>query len=200
MIEEVLRIPDKTERRALLDVLALAFRDNPMNIEIHGPSPTKRVRANRAGLRSLVLDLALETETRVIYYNGKVAGGFVAAAPGVRTVSSPSLRRQFGCFIHQGARAMDRWGQVNRSLSTFRPARDHWYLSVLGVAPDLRGRGLGRQLLAGLFALSEQRPAPIYLESDREASVGFYRAHGFEDRREERVHGVLCRCLGRGFG
>ena len=200
MIEEVPHNPDPTERRALLEVLAIAFRDNPMNVEIHGDRAPRRVRANRAGLRALIIDGGRETETRVIARNGRVVGGFVAAPPGLRSVPSPSLSRQIGCFIHQGARAMDRWGRVNQNLSAFRPSRDHWYLSVLGVSPKKQGRGTGGQLLDALFEMVAANPAPIYLESDREASAHFYRAHGFEDLETVRVHGVECWCLGRGFG
>ena len=36
---------------------------------------------------------------------------------------------------------------------------------------------------------------PIYLESDRSESVGFYRARGFSDCGQEQVHGVVCWCL-----
>ena len=63
----------------------------------------------------------------------------------------------------------------------------------------MQGRGFGARLLDELQALVDQRPAPLYLECDREASARFYRARGFEDRHETRVEGVRCWCLGRGF-
>lgn len=198
-VEDTPQNPDAADRRELLEVLARAFRDNPMNVEIHGPRPTRRVRANRAGLRALVLDTDRETIARVIRHEGRVVGGFVAAPPGLRPLPNPSFRRQFGCFIHQGARAMDRWGILTHALSEFRPIFDHWYLSVLGVEPSLHGRGFGGRLIEALFDLMSELPAPLYLESDREASVAFYRARGFEERGEARVHGVRCWCLGRGF-
>ncbi len=94
---------------------------------------------------------------------------------------------------------MDRWGRVNHALSEFRPPFDHWYLSVLGVEPSLQGHGVGGRLLDAFLALVAAQPAPLYLESDREASVRFYRSRGFEDRAETRVHGVRCWCLGQGF-
>jgi GNAT superfamily N-acetyltransferase len=200
MIEEVAHNPDAAERRELLDVLALAFRDNPMNVEIHGSSVARRVRANRAGLRSLILDTENFADARVICHQGRVVGGFVALPPDVPFLPGPVFWRQVGCFLHQGARAMDRWGQVNRNLSAFRPAGQHWYLSVLGVSPAMQGAGVGGQLIEALIEMVSAEPAPIYLESDRPESVDFYRARGFEDREEVRVHNVSCWCLGRGFG
>ncbi len=94
---------------------------------------------------------------------------------------------------------MDRWGHVSHSLNEFRPLLDHWHLSVLGVEPSFQGRGFGGRLLEALFAAIAVQPAPLYLESDREESVRFYRARGFEERAETRVHGVRCWCLGQGF-
>jgi len=183
----------------MLDVLARAFRDNPMNIEIHGPNPNRRVRANRAGLCALVLDSQNKAAVRVIKHENQVVGGFVATPPGHRGLPRPSLSRQIGCFWHQGARAMLRWGEVSRGLARSRPDLAHWYLAVLGVDPEYQGRGLGGRLLEALFKLVGGGPTPLYLESDRPESVRFYRGRGFEKRAERVVHGVSCWCLGRGF-
>ena len=199
MLDDAVQPPDASQRRDLVDVLARAFRDNPMNVALHGPSPARRVRANRAGLKALVLDDHRAAEVRVIQRDGRVVGGWVALPPGLHALPSPVWTRQLGCFWHQGARAMDAWGQVAQALGALRPIVDHWYLAVLGVEPALQGRGFGGRLLAELIGLAEAHSMPVYLESDRDASVRFYRSRGFSDRQELRVHGVRCRCLGRGF-
>jgi GNAT superfamily N-acetyltransferase len=199
MIDEAIEDPDPRARRALLEVLAVAFRDNPMNVAIHGTRPLRRIRANRAGLRALVLDSAGRAETRVIRDQGRVVGGFVASPPGVFPISNPSLARQISCYFRQGARAMQRWRIVSTKLGPYRPDEDHWYLGVLGVLPEFRGRGLGGRLLDGFAALVADDPHPIYLESDRVASVRFYLSRGFSVREEATLDGVGCWCLGRGF-
>jgi len=199
MISDLPHVPDRRERRALLGVLARAFRDNPMNIALHGPRLGRRVRANRAGLRSIVLDSQLPIEMRVLSLNNEVVGGFIAAPPELPVLPAPFLVRQIACFLEQGARAMDGWGELTARLSADRPLIPHWYVSVLGVEPDLHGEGIGATLLASLFERVRASPAPIYLECDRPASVAFYRNHGFEIRGEQSIHGVEIRCLGRGF-
>ena len=68
--------------KELLEALALAFRDNPMNVAIHGSNPRRRVRANRAGLRALVLDSADQAIARVIRHEDRVVGGFIVVPPG----------------------------------------------------------------------------------------------------------------------
>lgn len=178
--DAIVSSPSQRERRALVSVLARAFRDNPMNRAIHGPSPSRRVRANRAGLRSLILDHEATAETRVIRNEGRVVGGFVAVAPGGYPLPGASLRRQLGCLFWQGARAMDRWSFVSDALHRRHPAMPHWYLAVLGVEPVSQGQGFGGLLLAALGELASRQPAPIHLESDRAESVDFYCARGFE--------------------
>ena len=199
MIDESVEDPDRAGRRRLLDALSLAFRDNPMNVAIHGPRPGRRVRANRAGLRALVLDTAGQTATRVIRDQGRIVGGFVAAPPGLFPIVIPKMHRQIACYLAQGGRAMDRWGNVSSLLGEYRPGEDHWYLAVLGVIPEFRGRGLGGRLIDELNRLVAADPDPLYLESDREASVRFYLSRGFAVRDEETLDGIRCWCLGRGF-
>jgi len=200
MIDESIADPDPSARRELMEALAQAFRDNPMNVAIHGSRPKRRVRANRAGLRALVLDTERETVTRVIRHEGKVVGGFVAVPPGGFPLSSPSVGRWIGCFLGQGARAMDQWRSVTDSLGLYHPEKDHWYLAVLGIVPWLQGHGFGSRLMGELDRLVESDPHPVYLESARESSVRFYLARGFEPRDETNLLDVHCWCLGRGFG
>jgi hypothetical protein len=200
MIDESIEDPDPGARRALLEALSLAFRDNPMNVAIHGPRPGRRVRANRAGLRALVLDTAGQTATRVIRDRGRIVGGFVAAPPGLFPIVIPNLHRQVGCYLAQGGRAMQRWSDISLRLGEYRPDREHWYLAVLGIIPEFQGRGLGGRLIGELTRLVEADPHPLYLESDREASVRFYRSRGFAVRAERTLDGIRCWCLGRGFG
>lgn len=202
MIDESVVDPDGTGdrrlRRSLLEVLARAFRDNPMNVAIHGPRPAQRLRANRAGLRALVLDSAGLATSRVVLHEGRVVGGFVALAPGRYPLPAPRLARQLSCWLGQGARAMDRWSRVTNDLMVVHPNYPHWYLAVLGVEPAWQGRGVGGRLLEALMALAEAGPFPIYLESDREPSVRFYCARGFAVVQAVRIQGVDCWCLARG--
>lgn len=199
MIEEAPKEPNRAERRALLDVLALAFRDNPMNVTIHKGSPASRVRANRAGLCALVLDAEKSTWARVILSEGRVVGGLIALPPGRFPLDPPSIWRFVGCFIHQGARAMDQWGFVSESLRERHPLGSHWYLSVLGVVPEFQGQGYGGRLLDDLIRHAGERKERIYLESDRAESARFYEGRGFGRHDETKLLGVKCHCLGWGF-
>ena len=94
---------------------------------------------------------------------------------------------------------MDQWGFVSESLRERHPLEDHWYLSVLGVAPEFQGRGYGGRLLDDLIRQAGEGEQSIYLESDLPESVRFYERRGFQSCDETQLFGVKCHCLGLGF-
>ena len=55
-----------------------------------------------------------------------------------------------------------------------------WYLSILGVCPDVQGKGLGAELVAPVLALADQQAVTCYLETFTARTLGFYRRIGFE--------------------
>lgn len=60
----------------------------------------------------------------------------------------------------------------------------HWYAMVLGVAPEMQGRGLGGLLLRTVFEKADAAGVSCYLETCQPRNIAFYRKHGFEVLRE----------------
>jgi len=65
----------------------------------------------------------------------------------------------------------------------------HWYLWVLGVAPEAQGQGIGRALLVPILERAAADGVPCYLETQTDRNVAFYKKCGFEvlDERAEPV-------------
>lgn len=61
----------------------------------------------------------------------------------------------------------------------------HWYLYNVGVAPRAQGRGGGRALVEHTLSLAARDRLPVYLETQNEGNLPFYRRMGFAvvDRR-----------------
>lgn len=57
--------------------------------------------------------------------------------------------------------------------------RDAWYLSILGIAPKLQGRGWGKQLLAPTIARADAQRVPCFLETFSPRTLRFYERAGF---------------------
>lgn len=187
--------PDHAEQRELLAVLAEAFRDNPMNRVIHGADPTRRVRANRAGLRPLVLRATDGVERRVLRVAGRIVGGFVVIEPHAIGALGGSMLDRIVALCHQGRRALAAWALVDEALARAQPMGPAWELAVLGVTPSEQGRGYGGRLLGALDALVASSPAPIHLACDRPASSTFYQRQGYRRREVVEVLGVRCDVL-----
>jgi ribosomal protein S18 acetylase RimI-like enzyme len=198
-------------RTAAANVLARAFRDNPINRAVVGEGEAKRLRANRAGLRcslaacdgrSLTL---VASEAKTDAKNPRIdsidlehpRAVLMALPPGAFPLPPPSLLAQLRIWIGQGRRVAERWAQVYRSLADAHPDTPHWYLSLLGVDPAHQGRGLGRSLLESWLQSVDCEAAASYLETDREQNLAFYRRAGFDVRSEIRVLGIDVWCMWR---
>ena len=55
----------------------------------------------------------------------------------------------------------------------------HWYLLIVGVDPELQGRGLGRALVKEGLARADEGNHPCYLETSEERNLVFYERQGF---------------------
>lgn len=64
--------------------------------------------------------------------------------------------------------------------------RDHWYLQIIGVTPDVQQNGYGAALLAPALEEADQALQPIYLETFSAETVAYYEALGFEVMASDR--------------
>lgn len=55
----------------------------------------------------------------------------------------------------------------------------HWYVSAIGVEPGRQGQGVGSALMQHAITRADRDGVPIYLETESESNVGFYRHLGF---------------------
>lgn len=78
-----------------------------------------------------------------------------------------------------------------------KPALPHYYLGVLGLDPDLHGRGIGMQLLRAFCERSaaDPRSAGVYLETANPSNVSFYERAGFEETGRGRLGDATLWCL-----
>jgi ribosomal protein S18 acetylase RimI-like enzyme len=85
---------------------------------------------------------------------------------------APRMLRVFGRRLPFGLRYLMR---VERK----HPRTQHWYLEILGTAPERQGQGLGSALLRPILALCDRDGVGAYLESSSDRSQALYERHGF---------------------
>jgi GNAT superfamily N-acetyltransferase len=82
--------------------------------------------------------------------------------------------------------AGDQWPGLPRILrapaatESDHPAEPHYYLPVVGVEPERRGRGLGTVLMRPVLERCDDEKLPAYLEATSPRNRALYERHGFE--------------------
>ncbi len=164
---------------AAVDLLARAFRDNPLNRALLGADPGQRERANRAGLRAS-LPVSLRHGTVLCASDRHdLAGVLIAAPPGAFPFPVPPLGGRLRAAWAQGARASKDFGVLFETLASQHPVIPHWYLATLGVAEERQGAGIGRRLLKSWLVEVDRCGVAAYLETDRDRNRRLYESFGF---------------------
>jgi GNAT superfamily N-acetyltransferase len=78
-----------------------------------------------------------------------------------------------------------------------KPPAPHYYLGVIGVDPNMHGRGVGTQLLRSFCDLSGSDPLScgVYLETAEASNVGFYERAGFAETGRGSLGGATLWCM-----
>ena len=72
-------------------------------------------------------------------------------------------------------------------MGQWHPDEPHWYLPLIGVEPNARGKGLGEALMRHAVARCDEDGALAYLESSNPRNISLYERHGFEVMGEIQV-------------
>lgn len=92
----------------------------------------------------------------------------------------------FGSIVGRAARGA-------ALLKAHHPQFPHWYLHMMGVAPELRGRGVGSLLLQAVLTRCDREGTRAYLEASSPRKPPLYERHGFEVVEEVRFpEGPTC--------
>ncbi|MDF1561537.1 MAG: GNAT family N-acetyltransferase [Deltaproteobacteria bacterium] len=73
---------------------------------------------------------------------------------------------------------------VQLRLERHHPREPHYYLYVLGVAPEAQGQGLGSAMLEHMHARIDAEGMPAYLETSTPRNLPLYERHGYRVREE----------------
>lgn len=186
------------EARSVAELLARAFRDNPLNVAAIGSADLgRRLRACRPGARDLVHSALRHGEVWAAREAGHPLAGLVATPPGRHPLPPPPLSRRLLTLAVQGWRTARRWGQIFEALQVQHPLEPHWYLGTLGVDPPQQGRGVGTALLRAWLRRVDREAGSVYLETDRERNVSWYEREGFAVVCRTRVLEVAVWCMQR---
>jgi ribosomal protein S18 acetylase RimI-like enzyme len=119
-----------------------------------------------------------------------LAGVLLALPPWTYPLPPPPVGVQLRTLLRQGLRVAGRWRAIFEALHARHPPEPLWYLSLLGVAPDRQGRGVGSALLTDWLADVDAAGGCAWLETSRARNVELYRRFGFRVADEIELRGV----------
>jgi ribosomal protein S18 acetylase RimI-like enzyme len=163
-------------------MLAAAFHDDPLQMHVF---PDARERAQRSPAQFCVLVRQGSLFGEVLASEA-MTGVSVWMPPGVESGADEAARSGFRDLpALMGTEAFERFGRVLDYLSAAPVAPGPtWYLMIIGVRPELRGRGLGHELLAPILARADRERVPIHLDTARPQAKAFYEKLGFRIARD----------------
>ncbi|MEE2662651.1 MAG: GNAT family N-acetyltransferase [Myxococcota bacterium] len=171
------------ELREFYAVLARAFEDDPLTGFLF-PDSGSRFRRLTAFYRWMIPTLVAHGRMET---DEEIRGGAVWQAP---NPPSPGSLQLLSTMLRAALalRGRARAGMaLGRTLEAVHEQRPHWYLAVLGTAPEYQARGVGSALIAPVLERCDREGVLAYLESSKEVNIPFYERHGFEVRQEVRV-------------
>ncbi len=182
-----------TDRADAVVALARAFHRDPL-FDFLVPDALSQARAALTFLGSLVDDAAAHGEVWVAHDGTFVTGAALWLPPGAYPRgfrrSLVSVLRDLRSVYRLGPRlgsAMRLYATIDRAhLEVTEP---HWYLAVLGCDPGWQRRGVGTALLEPVLGRADHERSIVYLETQKEKNVPWYRRHGFDVVSELRPRG-----------
>jgi GNAT superfamily N-acetyltransferase len=166
----VIRPATEADAPALCGALARSFHDDPVaawSLPSERRRPAQLGRFYRERLRTLLAE-------ELVFCDDDRRGAALWAPPDRWHIEAPELARmrivtrRTPIFLVGAAR-----------IDKAHPKEPHYYLNILGVAPEAQGGGLGSALLAPMLERCDREGVPAYLESSKERNVPFYERHGF---------------------
>ncbi|WP_444684514.1 GNAT family N-acetyltransferase [Alkalicoccus luteus] len=85
--------------------------------------------------------------------------------------------------------------QYERIQKQHLPTEPHYYITMIGVAASLRGKGVGKRVLQAVDELAASGPYPIALDTENEQNVEIYRRLGFTLTGSGKLGDVTMYCM-----
>lgn len=174
--ESDLREVRQADLPAVSSALARAFEHNPGMTWIFR-NQERRVRQLERGFADYFRHLWLDRGD--LYTINSLAGAAVWMPPGGWKAPALAQLRVFPGLVRNVRADLPRFLRFFSLVESKHPHEPHWYLLLLGVAPELQGRGFGSHMMQPVLRRCDEERMPAYLETDSERNVALYERHGF---------------------
>ncbi|MCP4438797.1 MAG: GNAT family N-acetyltransferase [Aureispira sp.] len=183
-----------TQKKELVTIFTQAFADTPA-FRIMFPDEQKRFK-NVFWLATQKLELMQNYYTIHSYQEGSIKGFSWWFAPDIKPKISiwQEIKHNFWQvpfrFGWKTFQHMLNFSQQEKKLLLRATAQQpHWVLDVIGLSPDLHGKGIGSQLMQQILQQADEQQISCYVITRNARNLAFYQKLGFELEIEEELPG-----------
>lgn len=182
----VVELSNKTLDEAS-SVLALAFEHDPMVNYVL----TQQTHEQRCAFFIHMCEVRYDLEWPILgyYHNSKLVGVVLASEPEVKNWPSSLMRSYMRLGDEIGPDAVKRLEAYTQLASRHRLKEPHYYIGVVGVIPEYRGRGYGTHLMEAVQTRSRQHPTStgVMLETENPVNLPYYQHIGYHIIAEDKL-------------
>lgn len=193
-----------SDKSAFVNVMSRAFARDPLFLHAFGNSEAdEKARRRAVAFVSFMFDKSqmLGEEVWGVFDNGSLAGAYIVETPhsgrlgfgrGLRLAGKllPLMWRISGRSLN----FLNNYMRVTRSAA---PPWKHYYLIMIGVAPEAQGRGLGAALLGHLLNKADTDPFSrgVALDTENLHNLPMYRKFEFHLSQIEHIGDLPVYCM-----
>ncbi|RUO26544.1 GNAT family N-acetyltransferase [Aliidiomarina minuta] len=173
MLNHDIRAATSEEETAVIHTIALAFASDPM-ARWSWPDAAQYLAIMPSFIRAFGSEAFAQGSA---YITGDKQGAALWLPPGI----DPDEERLASIIAETvpDSQQEDVFKVIEKSAS-FRPAKPHWYLPLIGVDPISQGNGHGSALLKYALQQCDKEGSEAYLESSNPRNIALYQRYGFE--------------------
>ena len=158
-------------------VLGRAFTTDPVFRWLLAGRPDLERRTT--GLFGAFVDAAERTEGAEVLVGSHGTAAAIWRPPGRWRTSAADAVRSMPVMVSVLGSRIPRAMRLLHAVERQHPQEPHWYLEAIGVVPEVRGQGHGREVLTPVLDRCDEAGVPAYLESSNPRNLSFYARHGF---------------------
>jgi GNAT superfamily N-acetyltransferase len=177
-----LRDLDRSQKDFVLNILCAAFHDYPVTRYVIDEAASHYDGQLRELIDFFVEGrLARKIPLIGLYDSNDLLGVAVVSPPHEVPAPRELVECQARAEERLGREAMARFKRYERACEETGPGHAAHYLGMIGVRPDMQGRGLGRQLIDAVKARarSDRSSTGITLNTESASNLPFYEKMGF---------------------
>jgi RimJ/RimL family protein N-acetyltransferase len=177
----------REDRDAAISAVARAFYDDPV-FSFLLPDDSRRAKQLERGFGVFARRIWLPHDES--YTTASAVGGAFWLPPEQWHLSIPRQLMLMPAMIgSMGLRDLPRLLRTLSLIEANHPKESHFYLPVIGVAPEWQGKGIGTALLRPVLERCDREGLPAYLEASSERNRACYERNGFKVTDELRIPG-----------